>query len=104
MDKGCEESPGLNLNVVDKIWYVKCGKSFWKENRSVQRTEEEKSWCVLHTESKIERLRIWFWGYFGDEGINCGDQEVTQDLEGLEFWWKSKYMETLWKLEEKATE
>ena len=41
---------------------------------------------MLHTESKIERLRIWFCGYFGDEGINCGDQEMTQDLEGLEFW------------------
>ena len=39
-----------------------------------------------------------------DEGISCGGQERMQDLKGLESWRKRNYLETLWKLEEKASE
>ena len=26
MSRGCEESPDINLNVMDKIWHIKCGE------------------------------------------------------------------------------
>ena len=34
-------------------------------------------------DGKAKKLVLWV---LRDEGINCGGQEMMQDLEGLEFW------------------
>ena len=39
--------------------------------------------AARNSDGKAKELVLWV---LRDEGINCGDQEMTQDSEGLEFW------------------
>ena len=38
--------------------------------------------CCIHEDGKAKELVLWV---LQDEGINCGGQEMMQDLEELEF-------------------
>ena len=50
---------------------------------------------MLQSRNLIKKAKELVLCVLRDDGINCGGQEMTQDMEDLKFWKKKKYQEKL---------
>ena len=88
----------------DKIWYIKCEKSLWKETEVCEEVRKRKVdvCCIQEVRWKGQgtrfvgtlgrRYKLWWSG--NDAGFGGVGILVKEEI----------YLETLWKLEEKVTE
>ena len=67
----------------DKIWYVKCEKYLWKEKQKCEELRKRRVDVCCKHKVRWKGQGAHFVGTLG--GNDCCSQEMTHDLEGLEF-------------------